>query len=38
MSRGRVIVGSDERHMGDSEPGQKVFSFSAPYRLSSANP
>ena len=32
-----IIVGSDERHMGDAEPSQKVF-CSAPYRLSSANP
>ena len=27
MSRGRLIVGSDKSHMGDSEPSQKVFSF-----------
>ena len=24
MRRGRVIVGSDERHMGGAEPSQKV--------------
>jgi hypothetical protein len=38
MSRGRFVVGSDWRHMGDSEPSQKVFSFCPFYRLSSANP
>jgi hypothetical protein len=38
MSRGLIIVGSDESHMGDSEPSQKVFSFCPFYRLSSANP
>ena len=27
MSRGRLIVGSDESRMGDSEPSQKVFSI-----------
>jgi len=27
MCRGRVIVGSDGRHMGDAEPNQEVFSF-----------
>ncbi len=38
MSRGLIIVGSDESHMGDSEPSQKVF-FDLPfYRLPSANP
>jgi hypothetical protein len=25
MCRGRIIVGSDERHMGGAEPSQKVF-------------
>ena len=25
MRRGQIIVGSDESHMGDAEPSQKVF-------------
>jgi hypothetical protein len=27
MCRGQIIVGSDESHMGDAEPNQKVFSI-----------
>jgi hypothetical protein len=27
MCRGQIIVGSDESHMGDAEPSQKVFSI-----------